>query len=179
MRVSTVNENRIDIHLSADELYDIFGGYDNIDYKKTDCRAKINCLISALVPDMFFPLDCEKILIEVRPSNPGCTISIIKQYRENESKEKTVTFIYENSNDLILSVELLNELTCKASALYTKGKKYAVICRIKPFEIKKVIHIGEYCKIKYRQIDAVIISEYWQPVCKENAVNKLARAFLQ
>ncbi|MBO4432170.1 MAG: hypothetical protein J5852_01425, partial [Clostridia bacterium] len=64
MRVSTVSENRIDIHLSSNELYDIFGGYEYINYGEKDCRAKIHRLICALVPEIF-PLDCKKIMIEV------------------------------------------------------------------------------------------------------------------
>ena len=77
MRVKTIDENRIVIYLNNQEICDIFGGYEFIDYDAADCRTKIHGLLAAAIPSAIMPFDCDRVLIEVKPEISGCSISLI------------------------------------------------------------------------------------------------------
>ena len=183
MKINTVNENRIDIYLSEDEINDIFGGYELIDYDAPDCRMKIHNLLAAAIPDMLLPLNCERVLIEVKPKRYGCVITFTKIYGAVKklrriSSTKTISLIFENSDNLVSSVGALDRLSLVNSELYTYLNKYAVIANVKGNNSAALLHISEYCKIDLGEISAVRIREYWQPICKKNAITHLSNAFL-
>lgn len=184
MRIKTVSSDRIDIYLSNDEIEDIFGGYELIDYDTPECRIRIHSLLAAAMPGRILPLDCERILIEVRPQNPGCRISLTKLYSENtkaasRKPEKTVSMVFENSDNLLLALEALSLTHSTASELYSFGDKYAVIAQIDDENCRRLLHISEYCKVSLNNSDTVKIREYWSLVCKTNAIKKLCGAFLK
>ncbi|MBO7520457.1 MAG: adaptor protein MecA [Clostridia bacterium] len=178
MRVEKTNDNRIDIHLSGTEMKDIFGGYEYIDYNETECRAKIHKIISTLLPNSILPLDCDKLLIEVRPASTGCRISLTKIYEYKNSECKTVSMIFEDSETLILALPQIVKLRYRESSLYESDKKYALICSVSSFKTGEALHICEYAKVSIKEIDAVRINEYWHSICKDEAITKLANAFL-
>ena len=175
MKVNTVDENRIVIHLNNQEIYDIFGGYEFIDYDAADCRTKIHGLLAAAIPSAIMPFDCERVLIEVKPEINGCAISLTKLHNiggdnKKSVKNLTVTLIFENSESLISSIEALNLLTHTTSELYTSGKKYAVIYTMDGYRRKELIHMSEYCKILQDKISATRIREYWKKICENGAI---------
>lgn len=180
MRVNAVGDNRIDIYLSESEMLDTFGGYEYIDYNLPECRNKIHALISSVIPETHLPLDCKKVLIEVKPYNTGCFISFIKVYSGAKRLRtvKHITMIFENSDDLISSLWTLKELNALSAGLYSNGRRYALIASLKYEDRKNMLHISEYCKISFKENDAVRIQEYWHPICKRGAINYLASAFL-
>ena len=182
MKINTINENRIDIFLSDEEISDIFGGYELIDYDAPDCRTKIHNLLAAAIPDMLLPLNCERVLIEVKPRRYGCVITFTKIYGATKKfkrivNAKTVTLIFENSDSLLSAVGALKLLSAATSELYTYGGNYAVLASIKNENAKVLPHIGEYCKIELNEISAVKVREYWQPICKKGAITRLLAAF--
>lgn len=178
MRVCEVEDNKIEIYLSPKEIYDIFGGYEYINYKTAESKGKIHKLLAAAIPEKLLPLDCEQVLIEVRPKSPGCTISLTKVYA-NSAKPTCVTFIFNNSEQLISGILPLQALRVISSELYTHCDKYALICSVTRFSGNDELHIGEYCKVTQSKADAIRIKEYWQPVCKSEALTKLTVAFLK
>ena len=179
MRVERKGENRMDILLSRAEINDIFGGYEYIDYEEEECRAKIHSIILTMIPNWLLPLDCKKIVIEVRPASTGCKITLTKVYDLNSKKEITVTMIFKNSENLISALNSLTKIESTKSALYSDGQKYALICGLPPFYKKEVLHISEYSKVSHKTIDAVKIEEYWMPLCESGAIEKLSVAFLK
>lgn len=182
MQVKKIGENRVDIYLNREEIYDIFGGYEFIDYDEKDCRTKIHGLLAAAIPSVFLPIDCNKVFIEIKPLSFGCAISLTKLYipRSPLKKDaKTVTMIFENSDSLIQALKALKSLPYTTSKLYNKGKKYALICKIKQHDEDKLIHLSEYCKVAHTHSNTIRIKEYWNPVCEHNAIEKLAAAFLK
>ena len=178
MKINTVDENRIEIYLNNTEIRDIFGEYKLIDYDNPDCRIKIHSLFAASAPDTVFPLDCNRVFIEVKPLSFGCVISYTKIYN-NTKKANTYTFIFSSSDNLISATKALSELHFTCSELYISGEKYAVIADIKQTDKNGITHLSEYCKVSKSKMDAVKIREYWQPVCKKNAIMRLTNAFLQ
>lgn len=178
MRIEEFGNHRFDIHLSGEELRAIFGGYEYIDYDNKECREKIHSLIYGNIPENISLFECRKILIEVKPARSGCTISLIKCREIGNREAEYITMIFKSCDDLLSAVASLSKVTSAESSLYTKDKKYALICAITAFNMKSALHICEYCKISYRRIDAVKIKEYWQSVCETEALEKLKRAFL-
>lgn len=178
MKVYLFDENRVNIYLNLQEINDIFGGYENIDYNMPDCRVKIHGLIAATLPAALLPLDCTKILIEVKPNDAGCTITLTKVYGD-KLKCNTITetvLIFENSEALICSVKELNKLNFRDSELYTNNQKYAIILTMRD---NKPIHISEYCKVIASNHTSEKIREYWQKICDNNAITLLSNSFLK
>ena len=179
LRVNTINENKIEIYLSGGEIRDIFGEYALIDYNDPECRIKIHSLFAAATNELFYPLDCNRIFIEVRPLSAGCVISYTKIYNKSKAEEKTYTLIFSNSDNLISSINALNALDSLSSELYINGEKYAMIVRVTHTNTNDMLHISEYCAISQNKSDAVKIREYWQAVCKKGAILRLTNAFLK
>lgn len=182
MRINNINESIIELYLSDDEIENIFGGYEFIDYDTPENRIKIHSLLTSAAPKAMLPIDCNKILIEVRPKKSGCTITLTKIYKMSKKyrqiKDATlITLIFEDSDSLIKSVEILKSLNIQSSNLYTKGEKYALIINIRQENKNLITHLSEYCKISKRRADAEKITEYWQPICKNEAVKKLSEVF--
>ena len=57
MKVCEVEENKIEIYLNPKEIYDIFGGYEYINYKTAESKGKIHKLLAATIPKRLLPLD--------------------------------------------------------------------------------------------------------------------------
>ncbi|MBR6902893.1 MAG: adaptor protein MecA [Clostridia bacterium] len=178
MRINTIDENKIEIYLSGGEIRDIFGEYALIDYDDPECRIKIHSLFAATASEIIFPLDCNRVFIEVKPVNTGCVISYTKIYT-NTREEKTYVFVFSNSENLISSIDALKALDSLSSELYINGEKYALIVKARNVNTNDMLHIGEYCKISQNKSDAVRIREYWQAVCKKGAILRLTNAFLR
>ncbi len=182
MRINTINDNKIELYLSDEEVENIFGGYELIDYDAPECRIKIHSLIISAAPKTLFPLDCERVLIEVKPKEYGCTLTLtkvyssIKKYRQ-VSRIKTEVYIFENSDNLLAALNALKNINAQYSELYTNENKYAVIVGINRKSIDTTTLLREYCKIICREIDALKIREYWQPICKTKAIKKLSEFF--
>lgn len=176
LRINTIDENKIEIYLSGGEIKDIFGEYALIDYDDPECRIKIHSLFAATANNIIFPLDCNRVFIEVKPVSTGCVISYTKIY-SNIKEEKIYTLIFSNSENLISSISALKELDCLSSELYINGEKYALI--IKTRHANNMLHISEYCTVSQNKSSAVKIREYWQAVCKKGAILRLTNAFLK
>ena len=181
MRVNSQSENNIELYLSDEEIEKIFGGYELIDYDSPECRVKLHALLISAAPEMLFPLECDRVLIEVKPKDYGCTIALtkihtrVKTYRQ--AKAKTLTLIFENSEYMIRAITALKALSAEKSELYTYEKRYALIIAVRQDDKNTLTHLGEYCKVENRRSYAEKIREYWQPVCKNNAIDKLSAVF--
>lgn len=184
MRVKTIDENRIVIYLNNQEICDIFGGYEFIDYDAADCRTKIHGLLAAAIPSAIMPFDCDRVLIEVKPEISGCSISLIKLHTVNGNKKtgvknRTITLIFESIESLIVSIAALNTLKHTTSELYTSGKEYALICTTDVCSREELTHLSEYCEILRDNISAARIREYWEQICEKDVIEELADAFLK
>lgn len=182
MKINRANDQRIELYLSDEEIESLFGSYELIDYNIPECRIKIHSLLISAATDELFPLDCKRLLIEVKPKDYGCTISLTKVYDTAKKyrqikRNKTIVCIFENSDNMLASITALTALNAQNSELYTNKNQYAIIAETKYINYDDTVLLREYCKIKKREIDAVRIREYWRPVCTENAIENLAKAF--
>lgn len=182
MKINTINENKIELYLTDEEVDDIFGGYELIDYNTPECRIKIHSLIISAAPKSLFPLDCERIFIEVRPKGYGCTITLTKEYHSVKKYRKAIRTkisicIFENSEDMLSAVNILKSINANYSELYSRENRYALIIKTN-YGIQNGVHnLGEYCIMRNDELTAEKIREYWYPICKECAIEKLSKFF--
>lgn len=182
MKINTMNDNKIELFLSDEEVEKIFGGYELIDYDLPECRIKIHSLLISAAPEGAFPLDCDKVSIEVKPKEFGCTIALTKIYKSSKryrqvKANKTVIVIFKNSSDLIDALGALIMLRAEESELYSLNSKYAVIAEAKNKSRDIITHLGEFGTVSRQKNDAVRIKEYWQLICGDNAIQKLYDCF--
>ncbi|MBO4693316.1 MAG: adaptor protein MecA [Clostridia bacterium] len=182
MKINTMRDDKIELYLSDEEIEKIFGGYDLIDYDAPECRIKIHSLLLSAAPCTLLPLNCDRVLIEVKPKEYGCTITLTKiygspkKYRQS-AKMKTIVFVFEDSNSMIASTNCMKALKAEKSELYSNGKEYALIIISNRENKKTIAGLCEYCTIKLRRTEAERIREYWQPVCTSKALEKLCEFF--
>lgn len=184
MIVNTVNSNRINIILNDDEVSRIFGGYNLIDYDAPECRIKIHNLLAAAIPEELLPLDCDRLLIEVKPLKRGCTISMTKIYNREEARSEpqrqySIALIFSSSEDMISALRPITELKIITSELYYLNEKYAIVLKCRGIAADDIIGIGEYCAVVTGAAECFKLREYWHCICKKNAVSKLAISFLK
>ncbi len=178
MNIDTLSKNKIKISLTDEEIYTLFGGYDMIDYSKPRSKTVIDMLISRALPEEMLPLDCNKVLIEVRPIYGGCAIYFTRIYdkkKQKSNKAGRYILFFETSEKMITALPFIS---ASKSRLYHINNGLALLIEAK--EDFDKIRIGEYadCIIKDK-IMIEKITEHSKIICKSGAVSKLKKAFIK
>lgn len=184
MRVEAIGKNEFRIYLSDEEISFIFGGYELIGYENKTEKAAMNSLLRLALPPEVYPLDCNKIMLEVKPYNSGCCIYFKKVYSDithsTAIKESNSVLLikFKNSEEMITGIcEIYCRKITEAGELYTINNEYYLL--LYGMDVKKIYKIigksgidisDDILKIEY-------IKEYGIPVCKENAVYKIGSSF--
>ncbi len=187
MTIDNINENRIKIDLTDDEIYLLFGGYEKIDYSNEQSKHTLNLLFKKAVPNGEFPLDCEKLLIEVKPANGGCSIFITKMYNDTPRRYKRVnkkhTYLlnFSDSENMIRGICELNRNNSfddTKSKLYKFEDNYCVIIYCDKNIDEILTHIKEYgCEIYKSSVTVAKVTEYGKSICNGFAIRELSNAF--
>ncbi|MEE0808540.1 MAG: adaptor protein MecA [Acutalibacteraceae bacterium] len=179
MKVETLSKTQIKISLSRDEIQTFFGGYNLIDQKNPNSKKMLNLLLKEAIPDEDFPLDCKRVLIEVKPISYGCEILFTKLYNPNLKKIKRIgtlrqfALIFKSSNDLLDFARSAQKGEIIGGSLYIYEGQYALIINT-PLEFeRRLAHIGEYCKIEGSKTQISKIAEYGTAICKHDALYRL------
>lgn len=174
MDVITLNSSKLRISLTYEEISLLFGSYENIDYNNSESKATLNILYKKATELTNFPLDTDRLLIEVKPNNNGCEIYFTKVSEEIKKTvpPKKAILVFKNTDDLIEFSLLANEVK---SDLYTLQNKYFIIV----YDYGAVSIISpEYCtKIIKNEITAEYIKEHGTVICKTNAIEILKSKF--
>lgn len=181
MNIDTINKNKIKISLSDEEIDTLFGGYEMIDYDDPHSKAILNMLLGRALPEDMLPLDCKRVIIEVRPKPDGCTIYFTRVYPKSTAKSAEYVFIFSKSDDMLSGITELQRLygeNIDKSCLYTYCEKYFCIALLRGEPGKQIMHLKEYCSDISRETTvAAMVREYGQMICAENAVKRISAAF--
>ncbi len=186
MTVDAISKNKIRIDLSNEEIDIFFGGYENINYNDPDSKLALHLLLNDALPDELLPLDCKQVMIEVRPTNSGCSILFTKLSHNTRKKYKLTGCIksyiitFTDSESMIYGCRELAQTIPKSvrSELLFDNDGYYLILHSTVNISKQLLHIKEYCLCVVSQLEILSkISEYAIPICDNNALEKIARAF--
>ena len=182
MNTYNINKDKVKITLTDDEVNDLFGGYDLIDYNCPRSRAVLDSLLLGALPESMLPLDCKQVLIEVTEEKSGCSIQVTRLYEKAKKLHKIsgkykYILLFESSEDMIKFITQ-NELGDKfpKSELIKSGEKYA-LCFHFERPVGHYNRLSEYGKlIDAQSPEGAAIKEYGTMICK-NAAEKLSAAF--
>ncbi len=181
MEIDTIGRNKLKISLSDEEIFAIFGGYEN--FCKQDSRTKkaINLLIKSVAPKEMLPLNEAQALIEIKPEIDGCAIYFTKLYESNLKKlrrnieTRQYTLCFDCIEDLIAFIVCYGD-EAQESSLYKYEDTYCLIIK-KEQPIKQGAFAKEFCFISESGVLAEKIKEYGTNLCKQNALEKLKETF--
>ena len=186
MTVDTISKNKIRIELTNEEIEVFFGGYEHINYSDPDSKLAINLLLKEALPDELLPLDCKRVLIEVSPTRTGCSILFTKLYIGNRKRYrvtgciKSYIITFTDSESMISGCRELAQTVPKAvkSELFFDKDGYYLLLHSSINITKQLIHINEFSSSLSGQSEIISrVHEYASPICKENAIEKIAKAF--
>lgn len=182
MTVEKLSKNKIKINLTEDEILTFFGGYDLIDYKDPAAKKILHLLLKEAMPDEMLPIDCTRVLIEVKPQSSGCAIFFTKMY-ENAPKRlrkisqtKSYALKFKNSNDLLDFARYSEAADIKSNSLYIANGTYTLIINAEKSICSRLTHIEEFCEISDNKTELSKIWEHGQIICKEGALEKIKKA---
>lgn len=182
MNVDTQTNDKIKISLSDSEIKELFGSYEMINYENPHSKLILGMLLESSACDNF-QLDCEKILIEVKPEKNGCVIIYTKLNRKcakrlkKSEKNYDCAFIFDNSESMIRCIGEIDEVGIKSNSLYEKNGKYILTVKGNTSFIKTLPHINEYCsKALYKDI-VPYAKEHLKCIMQKNAIQKIKTAF--
>ena len=181
MKVETLSKTQVKISLSRDEIHTFFGDYNLIDHKNPNSKKMLNLLLREALPDETFPLDCKRVMIEVKPISYGCEILFTKLYDIVPKKLKKIptlrqfALIFKSTNDLLDFAKCALKDEIIGGSLYIYEKQYILIVNV-PIEFEqKMAHIGEYCQIEGSKTQISKIAEYGTAICKYDALYRLSK----
>lgn len=181
MDINAINKNKIKISLTDEELSSLFGGYDNLNYNNPHSKHTLDMLLNAAIKNKNFPLDSERLLIEVKQEFSGCSIILTKIYSTTPKKYKRTSISYnvasfKTSEDMIKCIIALynSNLNIKKSDLYLTDSGYSLIL----YSYVPNAFLREYCKnISNNREVSSYIEEYGNPLCLGDAVYRLGKIF--
>lgn len=174
LTVLKVEKEKYKIILTHTEVILCFGSYEKLKGMGVNVRAAIKTLISDIIYENE-KLYTTKVLVTVS-SKENVGAQIFVNLKEKSICDTVVCF--ENGDALIeAAIILYKNGLCKESGLYKTKKGYQLILK-EPSE--SLFVINEFAKnIKSSNILAESVKEYGKIILEENAVEKLARAFLK
>ncbi len=179
MKVEALSKTQVKISLSRDEIQTFFGGYHLIDYKNPNSKKMLNLLLKEALPDEVFPLDCKRVLIEVKPLAHGCEILFTKLYDTAHKRFKRVNtrrqyaLIFASTNDLLDFAKCALKDDITDGSLYIYENKYALIISASQGFERRLAHLGEFCNVSENKTLISKIAEYGTAICKYDAPYRL------
>lgn len=186
MTVDTISKNKIRIELTNEEIDVFFGGYEHINYSDPDSKLAINLILKEALPKEMLPLDCKRVILEVCPTQTGCSILFTKIYSDRKKRyrvtgcSKSYIMSFADSEAMITACKELSQKIPKSikSELYFDKGGYYLLLHTTINITKQLPHVGEYGTIIGTQTDTIAkIREYANLICKNNAIEKIAKAF--
>ena len=133
MKTYNINDDKVKICLTDDEVKSLFGSFDMIDYDSPRSRAILDSLICSALPEKVSQRVCEKVLIEVLPERGGCSIQVTRIYAgKNQRKQRRRSeyiLLFECSEDMIKYIRSMTAsaaIEAEKSRLYRAGGRYAL-----------------------------------------------------
>lgn len=174
MDVITLNSSKLKISLTYEEISLLFGSYENIDYNNSDSKATLNILYKKATELTNFPLDTDRLLIEVKPNETGCEIYFTKVTSEIKRTVSTnrVILLFNSTDDFIRFAKAVKPIK---SDLYILQDKYCLVV----YDFCAVSFAAyEFCnKVIKNEITAEYVTEHGAVICQTNAIETFKEKF--
>ena len=167
MDVITLSNSKLKISLTYEEISLLFGSYENIDYNNLESKETLNILYKRATELTDFPLDSDRLLIEVKPNHNGCEIYFtkVKEEIKKASQTKAVIIAFKNIEDII-DFSLVAK-TVKSDFYILQDIYFLIV-----YDFSSVSYTAaEYCtKIIKNEIAAEYIKEHGTAIYKTYAI---------
>lgn len=171
MRVMLHKNNQIKIMLSAVEICDYFGSFDEIRYDNPKARAVLGNLLLEASKDSSFLYDSKKLTIKVIPEEKGgCTIYFTALQKPKRLKRLKGHYIFEFSccEDMLTACEKLsNHTPSLAFSLYERDGAYRLITETGDLKASVFALLCEFSLRFYQNLlEKQKTQEYWHQICR-------------
>ncbi len=177
MIIDSNRQRQLKITLSATEICDYFGSFDEIRYDNARARAALGDILLRAMEGSDFRLCSDKLSIKVYPTRSGgCNIYFILGTRRRLTRTDN-SYIYEFDccEDMLSACEQIKRIKKDITlSIYRLDKRYRVIIEGRQMS-RLLLKIGtEYAKqILHSRFDASKTKEHWHSVCDNTPVNRI------
>ena len=180
MEIEESDGKKLRIILDGNEMTELFGSYEEIDYNDPYIRSALHSLIDRVCPQTSSLSKQDRLLIEVKPYHDGCMIELSKYcntYKKRLYPARTWRLDFYDTESMLDAFCFLYKHPSKAkssSALfYSNGRYHAVINATKATADK----LKRYCFAYSSPIAIAELYEHAQTVCASKAVEAIGSAF--
>ena len=180
MLYDLVGEHELLVTLSAVEICDYFGSFQELRYDNKESKTALGNILRQALCETDFNLSGERLFIKVRPRDDGgCTICFKITRKKGRTLYRTLcTYIYEfyKAEDMLLMCEQIKLHTKDNTfvSIYTKDGAYRLL--IKEENINRaVLALGyEYCDRFYKDAtETEKTKEHWHNICTNAPISKI------
>ncbi len=180
MLYDLVGQRELLVTLSAVEICDYFGSFQDLRYDNKDAKAALGNILRQALYETDFNLSGERLFIKVRPTcDGGCTICFTVSRRKKRTLHRIKrTYIYEFlcCEHMFLMCEQIKKLSRHDTSvsIYRNDSTYRML--IKEEDINRaVLALGpEYSDYIYTDhTETEKTKEYWCKVCTNTPICKI------
>ena len=187
MRIVTVNEYRVEVTLTPEELDGFDITYEQLDYGNADTRRGMWTLLSEIRRVKGVDLDLSgKLLIEVRKEHDGlCRVCFTSLPAKEGQAASVKQLVKTETPPVLLETVGLDDAVRAASfcppeweaSLYRRKNVYRLALRVRDDETEKArLRLCEFGDlITPAALSAAVCEERWQKLAEGNAVSLLRR----
>lgn len=180
MLYDLLGECGLKITLSAVEICDYFGSFEELRYDNENARAALGCILKQAVCETDFSLSGERLFIKVRPTEQGgCTICFtVTERKKRKLRPSYRTYIYEfcGCENMLLACEQIKRLshTDTPLCIYRRGDTYRLLIEEKHVN-RAILALGpEFSqRVLTTHKDSEKTKEHWCAVCTNTPVSKI------
>lgn len=180
MLYNLVDERELIVTLSAVEICDYFGSFEELRYDNKDAKAALGSILRQAIYKTDFNLSGERLYIKVHPNlDGGCTICFsVSRRKKRILRPVSHTYIYEfiGCEHLLLMCEQIKKHSRSDTvvSVYRNGDTYRLLMRQEDIN-RQILAFGpEYCDCIYKNaVETEKTKEHWQKVCANAPINRI------
>lgn len=178
MLVDSKTEGQLKITLSAVEVCDWFGSFNDIRYDSQKGRRALSAILLTAMESSDFRLNKERLFIKVFPTETGgCDIFFTLAHAKRLHRTERC-YIYEFAccEDMLSALEEVMSSTHKDTpvSVYGNKGKYRIFLNAGQLSKKVALMLAEYASLVHKSpLIKEKTQEYWQKICESTPVNKI------
>ncbi len=179
MLVDLKRGKQLKITLSAVEICDYFGSFEEMRYDNAKTKAALGNILLRATDSTGFVLSGKRLLIKVFPTvTGGCTIYFTVTGEKKRYRRIKKAYIYEFycCENMLLVCEQIKRLSTKSSSvsLYNNGNSYRMIIP-EGVMCRAVLALGpEYAdRVMTDSLEAEKTKEHWRALCVNTPVSQI------
>lgn len=152
--IEQVDETRLMILLSAEDLEDLGLTFAELDWQEDKCRAMMEALLQKAFEETGFSAEGKRMLIEAAPGADGCVIVVTllpqkdarKRYKRKEQPDMLV-YEFENAEALLAAAPRLSareDVPQEGTLLEKEGRYYITLRTARPLSRAARALLAEY-----------------------------------